>query len=322
MLSSEENNLNQSPHISICIPAYKRIEFVKRVLDSVVIQEYTDFEVVVTDDSPDLSVKQLCEEYQSKIPIRYFRNESALGTPENWNEGIRQARGKWIKLMHDDDWFNGPKALAAFAKATEQFPDAEFIFSAYTNFYEDGTKQKVRVNGFRMRSLLKEPATLFSSNIVGPPSVILHRNDGKFFYDRSIKWVVDIDFYIRYLQNANPFYIDKFLVNVGLGAHQVTMDCVRQRPVEIPENFYLLNKTGFGVLKNVMVFDAWWRLMRNLEISSEKDIRDAGYQGEIPAVIKNIIVVQQRIGLKSLKNGIRSKLAMYRAFRKFKSQNQ
>ncbi len=310
-----------SPHISICIPAYKRIEFIGRLLKSIVIQDYKDYEVIVTDDSPDDSVRRLCDEYTSQLPLKYFRNTSTLGTPENWNEGIKRASGAWIKLMHDDDWFEGPGALSRFAKATHDYTDAAFIFSAYTNHHSStGKKELVNVDGFRFRALRKNPSTLFSRNIVGPPSVTIHRNDGKFYYDKNVKWVVDIDFYIRYLSQTPPFYIDKPLINVGLGEHQVTQDCVRQRVVEIPENFYLLNKVGYDNMFNILVFDAWWRLMRNLEITNTNEIREAGYTGPIPLVIESIIKFQAKFSKPLLKFGPASKALMTIAYLKYKKQ--
>ena len=39
--------------ISICIPAYKHPDFLKRLLDSISIQSFRDFEVIISDDSPD-----------------------------------------------------------------------------------------------------------------------------------------------------------------------------------------------------------------------------------------------------------------------------
>ena len=100
-------------------------------------------------------------------------------------------------------------------------------------------------------------------------------------FDPRVKWVVDIDFYIRYLEasGTQPFYISRILVECGTGRTQVTQDCFRQRPVEIPENFYLLNKVGYANLRNVRVYDAWWRLMRNLEIRRREDITGSGYTG-------------------------------------------
>ena len=87
-------------HLSICIPAYKNTTHLERLLESVKQQSFCDFEVVITDDSPDDTVQQLVSTFANSLPIRYFRNQQQLGTPENWNESIRHANGKWIKIMH------------------------------------------------------------------------------------------------------------------------------------------------------------------------------------------------------------------------------
>ena len=296
--------------ISICIPAYKRIDFLQRLLKSIAVQEFRDFEVVVTDDSPDENVQILCTEYSSKFLLFYYRNEQPLGTPENWNEALRKANGQWIKLMHDDDWFSDQYSLKNFADETARNPDASFFFSAYTNLYEDGRTENVFPSHYRMRSLQKHPTTLISKNIIGPPSVSLTKNDQRLVYDKNLKWLVDIDYYIRYLSKAQSVFINKTLVNVGLGSHQVTVDCVRQRPVEIPENFYLLNKMGVRSLRNIWIYDAWWRLMRNLEITNESEIRMSGFPGEIPLVIRSMISWQKKIPRRLLKMGLFSKCCM------------
>ncbi len=60
------------PSISICIPAYKNSNFLNRLLMSINSQLFRDFEVVVTDDSPDESVKELCLKYESKFTLSLF----------------------------------------------------------------------------------------------------------------------------------------------------------------------------------------------------------------------------------------------------------
>src|SRR5688500_12792749 len=114
----------KQPFISICIPAYKRVEFLKRLLDSIVIQEFRDMEVIVTDDSPGHEIEALCALYETLFTIRYFKNPISLGTPENWNESIRRANGQWIKLVHDDDWFSGPDSLACFHREIMKYPES------------------------------------------------------------------------------------------------------------------------------------------------------------------------------------------------------
>ena len=298
--------------ISICIPAYKRVDFLQRLLQSIAIQSFRDFEVVVTDDSPDNSVSALCDQYKGHFLLRYFRNNPVLGTPENWNEGIRQAQGKWIKLIHDDDWLATEHSLQQFADAIQANPNAAFFFCAYrNNWFESGRLEDKHISAFRYKQLLKQPAVLFSSNVVGPPSVILHPNDKQFFYDNKVKWVVDIDFYIRYFKTTRPVHIPGILMNVGMGEHQVTQDCFGKRPVEIPENFYLLGKVGITALKNVLVYDAWWRLMRNLEIRFEKEIREAGYSGPIHPVISSMVRWQRKLPRFVLNNGLFSKISMF-----------
>ena len=93
------------PFFSICIPVYKNVDYLKRLLETIFIQTFTDFEVVITDDSPDNVIFEFIQNYYPGKNIRYFKNKYALGTPENWNECIRKANGSWIKMMHDDDWF-------------------------------------------------------------------------------------------------------------------------------------------------------------------------------------------------------------------------
>ena len=297
--------------ISICIPAYKNTEFLKRLLDSIAIQHFRDFEVIVTDDSPDEAVGRLCAEYAPRFTLNYFRNGQALGTPENWNAAVRLATGAWIKIMHDDDWFAGEDSLQEYARAIGGDPETSFIFSAYRDvFLDEDRSREMFVPPARYRAFLRNKTILFGKNIVGPPSVVLYRRVPAVTFDPKVKWLVDIDFYIRYLTTGHPVYIGKILVNVGLGKEQVTQDCFRQRKVEIPENFYLLGKVGYRQLKNVLVYDAWWRLMRNLEIRRKEDITGSGYSGNIPSVILSMVRWQSRLPLRWWKFGPLSKVGM------------
>jgi hypothetical protein len=213
--------------------------------------------------------------------------------------------------MHDDDWFSSENSLQTFADAIKNNAEASFVFSAYRNIYLDEDKQEnVFAGSFRYRLLRKNPATLLSRNIIGPPSVVLHRNDGRFFYDKNFKWLVDIDFYIRYLQFDKAVYLRSVLIDVGMSSQQVTKEAFRVRKVEIPENFHLLDKIGVAQLKNILVYDAWWRLIRNLGVRDEKDIYDSRYTGVFSPVIKDMIYWQNKIPLPVLKIGFFSKIYM------------
>lgn len=308
------------PFISICIPVYKRIHFLGRLLDSIAVQEYKDFDVIITDDSPGSEVEIFVKKYEQKFTLTYVKNPVSLGTPENWNEAIRRASGQWIKIMHDDDWFTNAHSLNEFADAAMSNPGC-FIFSNYTNVFEGSGKEEiVDQEMWRYKLFLKNPSILVAKNIIGPPSVTIHPNDKNLFYDKRLKWLVDIDFYIRRLKQNKPVHISSPIVNVGIGEEQVTTSVKNVATVEIPEQFILLGKEGIASLKNVLVYDYYWRFVRNFKIKSVDFFKNNGYHDEIPEVIKNIISFQKKLPKNLLSFGLCSKLLMYISYIKNKSK--
>ncbi len=297
------------PFISICIPAYRRVQYLKRLLDSIIIQTFKDFEIIVSDDSPDSSVQDLLVNYKEKFALKYFKNQSALGTPANWNFCISKAEGEWIKLMHDDDWFATSKSLQVFADYTNQ--NKKFIFSAYTNYFEDDSKQHQMFMPAKWgKKILKEPNVLLAYNVIGPPSVTMLYKSIGLRYDERLKWRVDMEYYIRVLQEQQGFaYINQSLINVGISASQVTQSCLYNPSVELPEGYILLEKHGINSLKNIWVYDAWWRLLRNMHIRDEKELRS--YKDERwPHIIIKMLKHLNKVPDKLLKQGVISKTAM------------
>lgn len=290
----------------------------KRLLDSVVIQTFKDFEVVISDDSNDESVQELIKEYGNKFPIVYHKNDPAMGTPENWNEAIRKARGKWIKLMHDDDWFANKNSLQTFYNATIAHPGCAFFFSAYNNV-DESTKTSERVTpGIVGKYLLKSsPLHLFKKQYIGNPSCTLVKRELDVWYDNRLKWVVDFEYYIRCLKKAKSyFYINEVLINVGLNDEQVTKYTFRKPNIEIPENHLLLEKLGFGILKNIFVYDYYWRMVRNLGIRNKADYEKFAGR-EVPKPLADIISFQAKIADKLLSVGPVSKMFMLLSYSSF-----
>jgi glycosyltransferase involved in cell wall biosynthesis len=299
-----------TPFISICVPVYKNYEYLKRLLDSLCIQEYTSFEVLITDDGSDINIKNLCLSYTHCISIFYFKNYNSLGTPENWNQAIRKARGKWIKLMHDDDWFANRESLGVFAEAAQNNPHGLIVSYYYNVYFRQNKEMIVHPEKWRILQVNRQPFVLIAKNCIGPPSVMMHRNDGLCFYDNKTKWVVDIDFYMRRLMTDKLIFIKAPLIKVGISDEQVTMDCFSNPEVELPENFYLLNKFGKRKLFNVLVYDFFWRLLRNYSIKSISQIRAVGFHGDIPFIIESMVRFQKLLPRFLLTIGIFSKIFM------------
>ena len=123
--------------VSICIPCYQQAMDVRRLLDSILQQDYTDFEVILTDDSGDDEVERVAADYRGRIVAKtgeetsffYQRNPVRLGHVRNWNAALQKAGGEYIKIMFSDDWFTFPTSLSTFVRMLKEHPDAVLSFS-------------------------------------------------------------------------------------------------------------------------------------------------------------------------------------------------
>jgi glycosyltransferase involved in cell wall biosynthesis len=285
------------PFISICIPTYQRPHLLKKLLDSICIQTYRDFEILINDNSSDNSVEQLLKTYADKLPIDYHRNNPSTTASENCNIVMKRAKSEWIKIMHDDDWFATNDTLQQFADAAKH-SGKDFIFSASTQVWLDNGKQQIdMLTVAKQQWLTESPFCLFYLNVIGHPSVTLHKKDNTVLYDTGIRWVLDIDFYMRYLQKHGGFqYINECLINIGKDPSQETNKYYKNRNVELPEFFLLLAKYEQDLnLKNRHVFHLIWNMLKRYKIKHPQEIHDAGYNGPLPSRIEKIIAYQKYI---------------------------
>jgi glycosyltransferase involved in cell wall biosynthesis len=307
--------MNEAVSISICIPVYKNIVYLKRLLDSILIQTFTDYEIIITDDSPGDEISNFLKQYEHNTAIKYFKNTPSLGTPENWNEGIRRANGKWIKIMHDDDWFAREDALAVFSKAAEEQPDCHFFFAAFQNVIEE-TKQKrvIKCTVFDRLFLKISALHLFKRVYIGNPSCTFVRKDLGISYDRQFKFVVDFEYYIRVIKRVRKYrYINEVLLNIGFNSEQVTKYTYLVPAVQVPENLLLLDKMGTQILYNVFVYDYYWRMFRNLSLRSVKDVCSY-YEKPLPSPVLRLLNFQSALPAAVIRIGVFSKIFMVLAY--------
>lgn len=101
---------DKTSKVSIIVPTYKRSDSLKATLESLVIQTYSNIEIIVIDDNGDLfwnkKVEKIVNQIQKihlDIPIIYIQNEINKGSAATRNIGIRQSVGEYITFLDDDD---------------------------------------------------------------------------------------------------------------------------------------------------------------------------------------------------------------------------
>jgi glycosyltransferase involved in cell wall biosynthesis len=282
------------PLVSICIPCYKQIEFLKRNLDAVVAQTFTDFEVIITDDTPDDSVEKLVNAYKEKLgdKLKYFRNKISLGSPENWNECVRKASGKYIKIMHHDDWFSSPESLGAFVKLMQENPNTSLGFCA-TDILEvkSGKKRQHSPTSEQLSQLKAEPEILFFGNFIGPPSSIIYEKSLNIEFDKKTKYVVDVDFYIRAFQkNKNFAYTPATLItNTAEQETQVTAQSLNS-VTQLGEYSYLFNKLNHSFIPAKKYLSFFKSLFLKYNVKDISFFRQNNIPAPQPTIIFSLLI--------------------------------
>ncbi len=91
--------------ISVIVPTYGRVNELKRALKSVEKQTYKNIEVIIIDDNTDDEIsKQVRNIVKKDFPsYSYIKNSVNLGGAESRNVGIKEAKGKYLSFLDDDD---------------------------------------------------------------------------------------------------------------------------------------------------------------------------------------------------------------------------
>lgn len=111
------------PLVTIVIPAF-RPDFFTACLESALAQTHRNLEILILDDSPADEIEKITKKHQQQDPrIAYRRNTPPLGEPDNLTQGIRLARGEFIKPLYDDDLLEA-NAIEQLLAAFRANPDA------------------------------------------------------------------------------------------------------------------------------------------------------------------------------------------------------
>jgi glycosyltransferase involved in cell wall biosynthesis len=90
------------PTVSIITPAFRRLTYLKLAIESALAQSFRDFELIVADDSNSEEIRRLCAGFADER-IRYIARERNLGIALNNRQAMREARGRFIATLDDDD---------------------------------------------------------------------------------------------------------------------------------------------------------------------------------------------------------------------------
>ncbi|MEK9181594.1 MAG: glycosyltransferase family 2 protein [Patescibacteria group bacterium] len=202
--------------LSVCIPTYEMHGEAQRLLtrsfDILKKQTFKNFEVIISDNSENDVVKNLCEniEYGS-LDIKYFKNPQK-GISINTNAAIKKASGEFIKILYMDDYLADQNSLQDIV---DNFK-GHWLVTGCGHDNGNGEITHTHLPIYNKKIYL-------GKNTIGAPSVLTIKNENPLMLDENLTWLLDCDYYKRlYDKYGEPDVLNKVNVIIGLEKHQTT----------------------------------------------------------------------------------------------------
>ena len=107
-----------SPKVSIIVPVYNAEKAVGRCIDSILAQDFTDFELIAVDDGSTDSSAQILDDYARHDGRVHAIHQENAGVSCARNRALDEARGSYIQFLDADDWIS-PEATRLLVHAME-----------------------------------------------------------------------------------------------------------------------------------------------------------------------------------------------------------
>jgi glycosyltransferase involved in cell wall biosynthesis len=150
--ASHQAGGERPPRLSFGLPVWNGEATLRRCLDSLLAQDFTDFEVVVSDNASTDGTSRILDEYAARDPrIRVSRNQENIGQIENVNLVFRQSRGEYFRWIGATDWLE-PHYASRCIDALDANPGAILVTSYFRIHRGDGTSRYEEYRGERVDS--------------------------------------------------------------------------------------------------------------------------------------------------------------------------
>ena len=212
-------NINYNPLVSVIINCHNSEKFLTECLNSVFIQKYTNWEIILLDNASVDKTKHIAKSFGSKL--KYYSLKSKVSLGEARNLAIKKAKGELIAFLDSDDLWLKDK-LFKQVKSLE----SNNIHLSYTDvLYFNETKGKFRLyskiksfDGFCFPHLLDNFFLCLSSVVIKKSQ--LKKLDH--FFDNKFNVVEEADLFLRLSLNSNFIKVDQVLAKYRIHKDALT----------------------------------------------------------------------------------------------------
>jgi len=199
------------PVVTIIVPVYNAQKTVRRCLESILAQDFKQFELLVIDDGSWDDSPAICDEFAEKDSRVHVIHKENSGVSQTRNIGLSMARGQYIQFLDSDDWIT-PEATRTLLSAAQQ-TSADLVVADFYRVVGERvstkgsiTKEKLMFRDEFAGEMLRSPADFYYGVIWNK----LYRRKIIEKYqirmDPNLNWCEDFIFNLEYLLHMQTVY--------------------------------------------------------------------------------------------------------------------
>jgi glycosyltransferase involved in cell wall biosynthesis len=217
--------MNNSPGISVVIPAYNCEKTIKETINSVLQQTFADFElIIINDGSQDATLDVISQIQDARLKVFSFEN---AGGNVSRNRGLNLAVGNYVSFLDADDIWT-PDKLESQLEALQNNPDAHVAYSWTDYIDEEGnfivSGRRVSVNGDVYEKLLINNFLENGSNPLIRKEAIIELGG----FDEALKAAQDWDMWLRLAAKYSFVAVPKVQILYRVSSKSLSTNLTRQ----------------------------------------------------------------------------------------------
>ncbi len=257
-----DENQSSKPMVTVIIPTYNRTKYLKNSIQSVLNQTYQDFEIIVINDAGE-EVEPIIESLNDPR-IKYINHKTNKGVAAARNTGLKNAKGKYIAYLDDDDIYytNHLQTLVEKLESSKNkvaYSDTYFVQSSLDENGEEIIESKTLPYSF---DFSKELLLLMN---IAPTQCFMHAKeciDKIGYFDENFSTHEDWEYWIRLSQQYDFLHIKEVTSQVNRRTYETS--------------FTNTNRTDF--LKTMeMIYNKYKYLVKvnsDLQLAQQKRIKE------------------------------------------------
>lgn len=211
-LEAAEENMSRTvcPTVSIIIPVFNAEKTIRRCVDSVLNQEYKEFELILMDDGSKDSSGRICDEYAETDSRVFVIHKENSGVSDTRNRAIDLAKGKYLQFLDSDDWIT-PDATRLLVRSAQE-KNCDLVIADFYRVVGERISRKGDIEADSVMNreefaehMMENPADFYYGVLWNK----LYRRDiveeNHIRMNADIRWCEDFLFNLEYILRAEAF---------------------------------------------------------------------------------------------------------------------